>query len=383
MRALSRLSLLACAALALSLIAGDVTPAAAQPTAAAEIPAPDGMLEGRLALEPASPLAVIVLIGDAGRSPPLEGVIEELLEHQSVQPRFETAERFEPNEWLDRSPTDARTFAFVAVPSQQRAQLYFRGPHGERFLLRELLLRNGLDEVGRELIARVVETSVVALLRSSEGLSRDEARAGLAKSGEPEPVVEAPAEPAVPEAPAPVHERRVRALLGVRALGHWTGPDLGALAALGLEAGVAFETPGWPRLRARLSLEAALPQTLEGSGARARVVTLPMRVGMDVGTTFDLYVGVSTGFDVVYLDPQSAGESLRLLDDSTELVAVSRVELRYEPRFGETFWLAISALADLPWTVTHYDVIRSGSREHLATAWRIAPGVALSIGVTP
>ena len=80
--------------------------------AAAEAPAPD-----------TSSLAVIVLIGEAGRSPALGGVIEELLKRQNVQPRVEPAERFEPNDWLDRSPTDARTFVFVTVPTQQRAQL--------------------------------------------------------------------------------------------------------------------------------------------------------------------------------------------------------------------------------------------------------------------
>jgi len=272
----------------------------------------------------------------------------------------------------------------MTVRDRHRAQLYFRGPRGERFLLRELELRDGLDEVGRELIGRVVETSVVALLHSSEGLSREEARAGLEKSAKPEavlapePVVEQP--PAVKAQPA----RRWRPLFGMRILGQWTGDDLGARVAFGLEGGVALHNPGWPPLRARLSFEAALPQSLESSGVQARVITLPLRAGVDVGTPFGLYLGLATGFDIVHLDPQSAGESaLRLVENSTELVPASRAELRYELYFGKVLWLAFSALADLPWKTTHYDVVESGTTQHLATPWRVQPGLALTIGLSP
>lgn len=370
MRALLRLSLLRCAALALLLAGSAVVPTAAQPVPAEQEPAPEPV-----------PRAEVVLIGEASRSFELSDVIAELLARQGVQPHFETADRFEPSDWLEQSPSDARTFAFVSVREPLRAQLYFRGPRGERFLSRQLELRNGLDEVGRELIARVVETSVVALLRSSEGMSREEARAELHENEEPP---RTPATPIVESIAPPPAPPRWRALLGLRVLGHYTGAELGARAALGLEGGAELRHPGWPRVRARLSVEAALPQTFERDGIAARVITLPIRAGIDLGTPFDLYFGLSTGFDVVHLDPESVSDGeLKLVANSTVLVASSRAEIRYELHVGNAWWLAISALADVPWTTTRYDVQQAGTLQHLATPWPIQPGLALTLGLAP
>lgn len=334
--------------------------------------------------EPA-PQAVVVLIGEAANHRALSDVIAELLLRQNVQAQVESRDRFDPNVWLDESSSDARSFAFVSVPDAHTAELYFRGPRGQRFMRRELSLRDGLDEVGRELIARVVETSTVALMNTEQGVTREQARAELAKDAAPAPAPPpAPAEAAPeeqPEPPEPVPLWRV--LLGARALGHWTGDDLGARVAFGLEAGGRTRAGGfW--LGARFTAELGVPQALEASGIKANVLSAPLRLGVDAGTGFGLFLGLSTGFDIVSLDPDRSDDpALTLQRDSIELSAASRAELRYELPLSQALYLAFSALVDVPWRATRFDVEQAGTLKHLATPWRVQPGVAITLGATP
>jgi hypothetical protein len=339
----------------------------------------------------APPPVVVVLIGEARDNAELSAVIAELLLRQNVEAQMESRKRFEPEVWLDESSADARSFAFVSVRERHRAQLYFRGPHGRRFLLRELTLRDGLDEVGRELIARVVETSTVALMSSSEGVTRDEARAELAlvtnaqAQPAPEPPPAAPVEqPKRAEPASRKPEQRWSTLLGVRALGQWTGSDLGVRIGLGVEGGARFRTAGWLQIGGRLSAEIALPQQLEAEGVAASVLAIPLRIGVDVGSEIDLFLSLSTGFDIEHLSPERAADSeLMLASASTELTPTSRAELRYELALSRSLYLALSALIDVPWTAAHYDVEQDGTLKHLATPWRVQPGAVITLGATP
>ena len=106
--------------------------------------------------------ALVVLIGNAGTSEGLRSVLSELLERQGVAVEYEERAHFSPSALLSES-RDTRVWVFVSQSGSRVAKLYFRGPSGARFLLRQLELKNGLDEVGRELIGQVVETSTVAL----------------------------------------------------------------------------------------------------------------------------------------------------------------------------------------------------------------------------
>jgi hypothetical protein len=339
---------------------------------------------------PPSQLAVVVLTGEASGNTALSDVISELLLRQGVEPQVESQAQFSPDAFLDSNPRDARSYAFVSVRSRDRAKLYFRGPHGQRFLLRELSLRDGLDELGRELIARVVETSMVALLDSREGVSQAEARAELAKDPEPAPTESGSAPtPVASSAPEPGPEPApVRAslspLFALRAVGHYTGPDLGPRFALGLEAGVRYSAPRWPKLGARLSFEAALPQELDADEAEATLLTFPIRAGLELGTSFDLFFALSAGVDIVHLNPERASSSeLTPNDASTELTPVGRTEIRYELALSSSLSLALVALADVPLTTTRYDVIQDGARNTLARPWAVQPGLAIGLGFSP
>ena len=336
-----------------------------------------------------SQLAVVVLTGDASGNAALSDVISELLLRQGVEPQVQSQARFSPEAFLDSSPADARSYAFVSVHGTDRAKLYFRGPNGARFLLRELSLRDGLDELGRELIARVVETSLVALLHATEGVTQAEARAELAKEsalGPPQPApvpsrVSPPVSNVPPRAATPAD---LAAVFTLRALTHASGRELGPRFAAGFEGGGRFSMPHWPKLGARLGIEVAIPQHIDAEEADAAVLTIPLRAGLELGTAFELYFALSAGVDVVSLDPERIGDAdLALNDASIDLVPVVRAEVRYELPLDAGFALTLAALADVALETTRYDVIQSGSRKTLAAPWAVQPGLAVGLGFRP
>src|SRR5205085_401422 len=94
--------------------------------------------------------AVIVLLGGAGDNAELGAVLSELLRRQHVGVQFAREERLNTGELL-AGKDDRAVRIYVELRGPREAALYFRGPRARRYLLRRLELRDGLDEVGREL----------------------------------------------------------------------------------------------------------------------------------------------------------------------------------------------------------------------------------------
>ena len=122
---------------------------------------------------------LITLTAAASQSTELRSVLSELLERDDIEVRFSLRARFGSAELLRVSASDEAVEAFVVPNSADRVRLYFRAPDGQRFLVRDVVLPSGLDAVGRELIAQIVDASVVALLRSAVGISRAQVKAAV------------------------------------------------------------------------------------------------------------------------------------------------------------------------------------------------------------
>ena len=258
-------------------------------------------------------------------------------------------------------------------------------------MLRELSLRAGLDEVGRELIARVVEGATAALLHSQEGLSRDQAEADLARS-EPAPV-EPPAGTAVDRTAVPADRTPAvaatagprRWLLGLRLLAEHTGDDLGARFGIGFEVGWVALAHGFPRVRVRLASETGLAQAIESDAVDASLFVWPVRVGADVGAVsgaHGVWLGAAPGIDLVRIAPARAHDpSLTLSDPEIAVVGAARAELRYELTLDQ-LQLSLGAVLDYAFARSHYDVIADGMRERVATPWQARPGALVGLGLT-
>jgi hypothetical protein len=339
--------------------------------------------------------AHVVLVGEAGRGDELTAVLSELLTRQAVAPEFERRERFRADALLAEGTGDFRVWVFVMLPGPHDARLYFRGPHGNRFLLRELSLKNGLDELGRELIAQVVETSTVALLRSEAGLSREEASRDLSLQGQSSiPLDDAATAPSpAPSSSAEVSQseksaaaRREPSPLSVeiaaRFAPKWTGSDLAVDTGLGAETGLAYRLSPALFVRVRLVFEYGLGQSIEAASVTADVRTIALRAGVDVGTRSGPHgfaAGASAGADVTRVEPHTSGPSLALSPPFTDTVPVMRLEARYELTLG-AFRATAGVFADVSLKDTHYDVRIGDEVTPVAEPWAVRPGLAITAG---
>ena len=326
---------------------------------------------------------MVVLIGPAADGAELGDVLSELLERQRIRPEIVLEERFDPGSLLSEGEADSRVWVFIVLRGEHLARLYFRGPLGKRFLLREVSLKNGLDEVGRELIAQIVETSSVALLHSTAGITRDEAKASLAKevnekevpaprAKQPKPKESPPPEPASPLAV-------VLAARGLALFNHDGGPAMGA----GADAGLGKRFGDWFAGRARLVFEYRAPQSITTPELDASFGSTALRAGIDGGLArgphaFLLGLGAGVDFNRVHTDA-IRDPSLMVAPASSDTIATLRAELRYELTV-DWLWLAASVLADIATERTHYDVSRASGTTRAGELWLFRPGVALSIG---
>jgi hypothetical protein len=342
--------------------------------------------------------ALVVLIGEAAKSDELTAVLSELLGREHVALEFERKSRFRPSEILASSAGDSRVWVFISS-TKRVAKLYFRGPFGNRFLLRKLELQRGLDEVGRELIAQVVDTSILTLLRSEAGLSREQVRADLADTSEPRDensseealpaadenarIIEPPPAPPADESPAKSARSPLEVELAARGVVKWTGSDLGLDHGVGAETGLSYHFDTGPFLRARLLFEYGFGQGITTPVLSATIRTTALRGSVDFGSRFGpsaLAVGLGFGADLVRIDPETAFDpAVVLAEESSSTLEVVRLEARYELSAG-IFQMAAGVFADVPLADTHYDVRGSSGQERIAEPWAVRPGALLSLG---
>ena len=233
--------------------------------------------------------AVVTWTAAASQSAELRGILSELLERDDIDVRFSSQARFGAAELLRTPASDDAVEAFVVPESADRARLYFRAPDGQRFLVRDVALPSGLDAVGRELIAQIVDASVVALLRSQAGISRAQVKAAVeavpndapeatpaAAVAQPTPLSARTPDPSTKASgPAPTPKQgtlAAEAWLGLRYAADWSGSALGVRHGPGLELGVGLH--GRAFVRTRFLLERDFPATLQAGPIDARV-TLP------------------------------------------------------------------------------------------------------------
>jgi hypothetical protein len=320
---------------------------------------------------------VIFVIGTAAESEELRAGLSDLLGSHGISYELATAARFDPDALMAQSGGDRHVRVFVKL-ERDRARLYFRGPGGARFLLRRLALPNGLDEMGSELVAQVLESSVLALLQSSAGLSRAQASAELAREAAAPPA-STPPNPSRPPAAA----RPLRFELGARYGAGWSGAELGLAHGPGVEIGLRFGAPGF--VRAALVAERWFEQSLRARGIEAEVQATAARVGVALGIApgpgHALVGGLGFGVDVRRVTPTRATfSSIELAESDTRAVPVLRAELRYELA-ARRLRFAAGPLLDWPLVDTHFDLLEAGRRVRVVEPWPVRPGGFVALGL--
>lgn len=339
---------------------------------------------------PSGSVASIIVIAEPGQSERLRPVLVELLDREGVRCELSEATHFDPNALFAGGPDDPRVLVFVVIDAG-RARLYFRGPGGDRFMLRRLALPRGLDEVGIELVGHVVSSSTRALLRTAEGLSREQASAEIEREAapspspssesesepEPEPDSDSESEPELPARPSPLG-----AGIALRYAALAFGEDLGLAHGPGLELWGSYR--GRVLLRLRGSAERWFAQSFAAEQVETSVQTFALRAVADVGLPLAgehaFVFGLGGGVDLVRSEPRAAaGSDVRPVAESTRAVPTLRGELRYERAIGALV-LAAGVLVDVSLADTHYDLLEAGTRRRIVEPWLVRPGAALALG---
>lgn len=325
--------------------------------------------------------ASIVLIGPHDATE-LETLIRELLARDNVTCEFARAESFRTEALFEGSARNRKLTVFVRTEVEPGlAQLYFRGSFGKRYLLRSLRLANGLDDVGRESIAQIVESSVLALLSSSAGMDRHQAQSallGAAPSGRAASLDTARTRFETRSRAAARTSYWLHLRYGI-AVG---GPPFGVGQGPGAE--LAFATRRLPRLRARLSGEYLLVRRLVTDVVAVEVqdssVLLAVDWSMPIDDSQSLIASLGAGIQRTRMTPGSVQADVTPSPALTRFGLVMRPEVRYEVAYGP-LGFALAGFSDIAGTNTRYELLDDGKRTPLATPRRLRLGAAVLAGV--
>ena len=334
----------------------------------------------------------VVLVGALADDPVFAARITSWFSADRFQVDVRKARWLEPKQVL--APTgDAAVHVWVTLNGTTVARLYFASEHGPggspSYFLRELRLESGLDEIGAEHVAEVLNLSTQAFLEGQAESEREE----LEQMLRAEPAAEPPP-PAAPKPSPPVPSASVRAVAkprrdSVRDARRAWGARVGYAASYRADEGMwhgpsaALELWPWKRLGLRAAVLGALPSERELSPLELRfygaAFVLAPTLRHALGADIDLQWFVGPSLELVRYAP------LRPLDADYQ-AGVAATEAR--PAFtggvgavwGRRPLLALVAQATLPLTKTHYDVVRASGREVIGRASPVVPTLGVEVG---
>jgi hypothetical protein len=348
---------------------------AASPARADEAPGRDG------APPEASRRVTVVLVGEPRTRAGIEVVLRELFARLPVDLEIQLATSIDLQAVLTPPASAAPRLARIWIDGRgaQRATIFLVDGPWERVLVRHVPLRGGLDEVAREEVAHIAETSVGALLGGGRiGVTRAEARADL---GVPTPTPKAPPPPAPPPPTrSPVH------LLGGYSVEAWSsaapvrhGPTLGVALHLPVDA-----APGRFFGVAEVLVSYRLPNTVDEQPVGARLQHAVVRVAggpfYRLSERWSLGALAGGGFDVAIVAPRTEpGSGFELHPSTYRTSALGSASLAAGFRASPALRFIGQLGADFDLLDTRYVIDVGGTVQPIIVPWRVR-GV-LTLGV--
>jgi hypothetical protein len=317
----------------------------------------------------------VTIAGGQQEAQDLQNVLSELLGRLGVTATYTQSEQIEISAALasrgQAGAVVARVWMDLRAPSS--AMVYIAGEAGDRVLVRRVRRQGRGDEVAREELAHIVESTVDALLSGG--------RIGVA--------AEIPQEPFVmitPQAAPRSEPPRVRGFglsLGYEAQ-EWSAhgdPVHGPFVSLGF-----FSVRDQLRLGIRLSGQMRFPSEIEPHPVGMRLdhgaLRLVPEIEVGLGWAWALRGGVGAGIDLTYLQPVvSGGDAVEGDAPRWTVTPIARalVGIGYYPAPGRSFALIFAGDVDL--IGTRYFVDRPGGSEDVFRPWRVRPTVGLAFGL--
>jgi len=330
------------------------------------------------AAQPIDRVEVTLVAGSPPCSPLLREVVGEQLGDVTPDLVWVCRERIDPEEPFRSDGAGAGAIRIaIELRAGAEARLTLGDTRSDRFVVRRVPLPNGLDEVGREQIGQIVRFATLAL-RSGSGmtLSRTEARAAIASWPAP------PAREASPPSLAqPPRQPRWAVDLGPM----WSAsifsreiPLVHELAIRAAAGGVTSHLWGWVEAGYRLpASERADPIGVELSAASLR---LGLAGGQARTRSLSFSGGAGIGLYRVRFAPIGAASSVQPAAPDAFWSAGARLILSADLRATTRLTIAAMLACDITAEDVHYDLRGAdGSARRVLTAFRVAPGLGISV----
>jgi hypothetical protein len=274
---------------------------------------------------------------------------------------------------------------WLAAVSERLVRVYFAEPDSGRYLVRAIPLESGFDELGRERVAQIVLSSVLAFLeeRSSSTL------ADVARSIEepPEPAAAAGAGAASPAPTEPSRPVQARAR---------SGPLVGAGVLYGVSGKGPEGTAHGPgatlelavsrrRLAVGAFAEGQLRWPREVASSRVRLTIRDSVIALGVSSRLKLGAGVSWqaelggGLQRVHVEPESRIDGLEPRGASGDTRPIVLAGCGPLLSRGE-LWLGIVARLEFQPMGVVYQISNRGRTESELIVPRLQPGLFARVG---
>ncbi len=301
-------------------------------------------------------------------------------DRESVQPLVDVFSRQNSNLRLTPVPVfraadimtgDERGVAarvWIEVATGGRARITITDQRASRFLVREATLPTWPDELARETIAQMVESSVAALLENQGlGMTRAQAHSVLSVHDEP------------PRSP-----QRADIQYGVGAFyqAQIFSPQILWAHGPGLRAQVTTPTRIGPA-GLTASAQYVLPQSQQDANAGARLQGVALRVGVGIerqSARLRLATWLGAGADAVYLQPQQGSLGVATLTSARwTTVTVLRAEVRAGLRVTRNVALVLTPSLEWVPKKPAYNVTGVDGQAAVVAPYALRPGLSLAL----
>ncbi|MGA7123290.1 MAG: hypothetical protein WBY94_24525 [Polyangiaceae bacterium] len=265
--------------------------------------------------------------------------------------------------------------AWIDCSNPVRMRIYFANWNAERFLLREVPLPDGLNELALETLGQVIASSLSALMTDAHaGMSRAEITSVLQpETAKPEPEPE--------PAPGPPLTATWSLFYAMQTF----APEQSIEHGPGLLATLGPRVDGW-RPGVWISAQYQLPETIDTGLIGVRLDTVALRAGVQMarplGSRVSMALRAGLGGDVIHIAPRkgSSDPPTTLSPDRFSWGYAAQVALASTIRLDAGFALCLALIADVDLDMRHYDVMVDGAAMRAVTPWWVRPG--LMAGVT-
>jgi hypothetical protein len=329
----------------------------------------------------ASPRVEVNLVGAAAHDAELRALIAEWLDANDVSHVTRGRRSLDLEDIERERGVGPPVRIWVAAPAPDRLRLYLAEPDTRRYLVRDVPLPSGLDELGRERSVQVILSSALAFMERRAASSLREVEAALREHPElsGEAAASEPRDRGVTEPEPRPSPWRARVRLGA-GYGFAAGDRLSH--GPGVAVGVRW-TPAGVGFGLLLRGQYRLPSEIDTPSVRVSEASVPLsargELGFELGTAVGLHLELGAGVELVSLTPLRATQA-----------NVEPREARWDQRpfvvaaLGPSFWwgnlgAALRGELQLFTLDTHFGVATDAGERRELTLARLRPGALLEL----